>query len=322
MTARRSLRLLTLVLLAAAPAVAQRAEVPIKRVTLSNGDRRYSVTVTVDGQPVEAGLDTGSTGLRILAASLPGSSGARGETVRISYGSGVEFTGAAVPVQLALGMLPAAKARVQRIDTVACTARVPDCAAREKVEAADYRIQGDGLPGEGFVAILGIGMRADPVGNPLAALGVRRWIVELPRPGDSGPGRLILNPDETEVARYRQFRFVGDTNQVAGCIVAAAPKTKLCAPAMIDTGAVGLRVQGGTADQILPNGTAAEIIVGDDRATASMPVTIGRRDQATAMRLYPARRPGEVSLSFGIAPYFHWSILYDAEQRRFGLADR
>ena len=312
---------LLLALLVSTPAVAQRVEVPIKAVTLSNGDRRYAITLTVNGQPVEAGLDTGSTGLRILAASLPGGAGLRGESVRISYGSGVEFTGPAVGVSLGIGALPPGKAKVGRIDKVACVARVPDCAAHGKVDA-DYRIQGDGLPGEGFVAIVGIGLRADPVGNPLVALGVKRWIVELPRPGDTAPGRLILDPDETEVAKFQQFAFVRDTNQVAGCIVAADHSAKVCAPAMIDTGAVGLRVQGGTEAQILARGTPATIVVGDDRATASMPVVIGRRDQAAGMRLYPARRPGELSLSLGIAPYFHWSVLYDAEHRRFGLADR
>lgn len=313
---------LLLALLIATPAVAQQVEVPIKAVTLSNGDRRYAITLTVNGQPIEAGLDTGSTGLRILAASLPGGAGLRGESVRISYGSGVEFTGPAVGVSLGVGALPTRKAKVARIDKVACVARVPDCAAREKVDAADYRIQGDGLPGEGFVAIMGIGMRADPVGNPLVALGVKRWIVELPRPGDTAPGRLILNPDEAEVAKFRQFAFIRDTNQVAGCIVAADNSAKVCAPAMIDTGANGLRVQGGTEAQILPRGTPGTIVVGDERATASMPVVIGRRDQAAGMRLYPSRRPGELSLSLGIAPYFHWSVLYDADKHRFGLADR
>ncbi len=309
-------------LLVATPALAQRVELPIKRVTLSNGDRRFSVTVAIDGQPVEAGLDTGSTGLRVLAAALPQAAGKHGEGVRISYGSGVEFGGPSIPVALGLGTLPAGKAHVQRIDKVACLARVPDCAARAKVGASDYRIQGDGQPGEGFVAILGIGLSADPVGNPLVALGIRRWIVELPRPGEDAPGRLVLNPDDAEVARYQHFSFIGDTNRVAGCIVAEAPAARLCAPAVIDTGAVGLRVQGGKAEQILSNGAAAQIVVGDDRATAAMPVTIGRRDQASGMRLYPARRPGELTLSLGIAPYFHWSVLYDAEHRRLGLANR
>lgn len=315
-------RLLLALSLLSAPAIAQRVELPIKPVTLSNGDRRFSVTISVNGQPIEAGLDTGSTGLRVLAAALPGGAALHGATLHNSYGSGVAFTGQAVQVSLGLGVLPARSAAVERIDAVACLPRVPDCAARERVASADYRIQGDGLPGEGFVAIIGIGLRADPLANPLIASGVRRWIVELPRPGDAAPGRLILNPDDAEVARYRQFSFIRDTNEVAGCIVAADGSTKLCAPAMIDTGAVGLRVQGGDQRQILPAGTAATIVVGDDRATASMPVTIGRRDQASAMRLYPARQPGQISLSLGIAPYFHWSILYDADKRRFGVADR
>ena len=65
-------------LLAIAPALHARAadapglEVPIREVVLSDGVRRYAVTLTVDGVPIEAQLDTGSTGLRILAPALSG----------------------------------------------------------------------------------------------------------------------------------------------------------------------------------------------------------------------------------------------------------
>ena len=106
---------------------------------------------------------------------------------------------------------------------------------------------------------------------------------------------------------------------IAGCITSAA--TKLCAPAVVDTGAAGIRVLGGKEADILPQGTPAAIVFGDGDGVATLPVTIGRRDQAAAMRLQPARADGKLSLSFGIAPYLRWSILYDARAHTIGVAD-
>ena len=170
-----------------AVALAQRVEVPIKPVTLSDGVRRYAVTLSINGVPIEAGLDTGSTGLRVLAASLPGGASLHGSATTMGYGSGIEFAGPAVSVSLTIGTLARDKVKVQRIDKIGCHATQRDC-ADARVEPAHYRIQGDGLPDEGFAAIMGIGLHDDPVANPLTSLGARRWIVDLPHGPDARPG--------------------------------------------------------------------------------------------------------------------------------------
>lgn len=63
---------------------------------------------------------------------------------------------------------------------------------------ADYGIGGDGLPREGFDAILGVSMRGSDAPsaatNPLSVIGSRHWIVIPPEPGTAAPGRLIINP--------------------------------------------------------------------------------------------------------------------------------
>jgi hypothetical protein len=305
------------VMATATPAMAQRVELPVRQVINKGGVRRFAVTVVINGQPIEAGLDTGSTGLRVLAPALPGGAGLSGPSSRYGFNAGVTFTGEAVKVAVGFGTLPAAPVRVQRIDKLDCNARLRDCATFNG-DPAGFGIMGDGVAGQGFPAILGIGMRDDAVANPLVQAGVTRWIVDLPRaPGAAG--RLVLNPSDGEVARYKRFRFIAGTNLVAGCITSAA--TRLCAPAAIDSGAVGINVQGGKDGDILPQGTPAAIVLGDRDGTVSLPVTIGRRDQASAMRLKPARADGKLTLSFGIAPYLRWSILYDARAHTIGVAD-
>ena len=60
---------LALVSAAEASAHAQepvRAKVPIREVILSDGAHRYGVPITVGATQIEAGLDTGSSGLRIV----------------------------------------------------------------------------------------------------------------------------------------------------------------------------------------------------------------------------------------------------------------
>jgi hypothetical protein len=308
--------LLSLFLAVTPPADAPpaRVELPIRLV--QGTARRFSVMVTINGQPVEAGLDTGSVGLRIMPTALPGSGG--GEQVRIGFNAGVVLEGPAVRAQVAFGGLPATTVRVQRVERVSCRPEVPQCGAAG-ADTNTFRIMGDGVPGQGFPAILGIGLRDERLGHPLVQAGITRWIVDLPRMAGE-TGRLILNPGDDEVARYKQVRFLAGRNEVAGCLVTAS--NRVCAPTMVDTGAPGIQLFGGTSGDQLPDGTPATLVIGDGEASASMPVTIGRRDQAAGMRIRPPRPDARQSLSFGLAPYLRWSILYDARARTLGVADR
>lgn len=306
---------------ASAQTAGTRAEVPIRAVVLPDGVRRYSITLTIDGRPVQAQLDTGSTGLRVLKTNMTGTTASTsGPRVRYSYGSGVELVGTKVSATIELGGL-AGVAPIERVETVECTDRKPECPATA-LSAADYLIGGNGVKGQGFVAIIGTGLRSDTVPNPLVVLGVRRWIVDLPRDGRT-EGRLILNPTTDELARYRRFNLIGDSNQLAACLVRTDTAERICGPAMVDTGANGLRVQGGKSDEMWPRGTPATIVLGDAGGDASFAVTIARRDQATGMFAYPRRAGSDrTTLNLGLAPFFHWSILFDPQARKIGVAER
>lgn len=74
---------------------AKRSVVPIREVVIElAGAPRYTVTVTINGTPIEAGLDTGSVGLRILpAATLRAGVTPGVQPATYSYGSGVQLDG-------------------------------------------------------------------------------------------------------------------------------------------------------------------------------------------------------------------------------------
>lgn len=126
----------------------------------------------------------------------------------------------------------------------------------------------------------------------------------------------MLDPDPADLATYARIDI--DANGTTpGCLV--GPQ-KVCGRAFFDSGAAGLRVMRALAFKPWPNGTPATIEVGGAAQRQAMTVTIGRRDEASALLHEPAE--AETRLSLGFAPYFYWSVLYDAEHHQIGVKPR
>jgi len=127
-------------------AEAARSEIPIREVVLSDGERRYGVPLKVGNTTIEAGLDSGSTGLRILPGVLAdGDAKGGGASDHYSYGSGTEFEGEAGTGTLMAGA-SAAPVTMQLIKTVECRSDTPRCPA-SRLKLAQFGIQGSGLAG-------------------------------------------------------------------------------------------------------------------------------------------------------------------------------
>ena len=114
-------------MLASTIAYAQRTELPMRQLDLPNGDRRFATTLTIDGRPVDVGIDTGLTGMRLLPRGLSGSSDAdKGPHVTYSYGAATVFEGHAITVPVIAGTI-SGLVRVMRVTAVGCTSARPDC---------------------------------------------------------------------------------------------------------------------------------------------------------------------------------------------------
>jgi hypothetical protein len=328
--------LLVALAVAAAPArgqeAAPRVALPIHAVSLSNGAVRYGVPIRIGDTTLDAALDTGSTGLRVLPGVLQPGDATPGEAPEVyGYASGSRYEGLAGEARLGLGAI-SARAPIHLISSIGCFAHLPRCPA-SRTPLPHYGIASDGLPDEGFKAILGTDMDRARIGNPLAAVGVRRWIVELPRPGHPDEGRLILNPTPAETADYVMLPVVGPYSQIQGgglhdalpgCLVQVSTKARVCGPVLLDTGSSFMAVANARVAQPWPDGeTAALEVYGADGAVASrIGFTLGVRDAATRLiwRTEPAApRP---SIFAGAAPYFAWSVLYDARRQLIGLKPR
>jgi hypothetical protein len=184
-----------------------RVEVPISQVRLSDGVLRYTVPVSVGGARLQAMLDTGSFGLRVLAAALPPGQYSPTSIHRdFGFASGARFHGRIATAVVGIGgASTGSPVPIQVVEAVDCGPRMPNCPAG-RIGASQYGIGGNGLANQGFAAILGVSMRSPHVymgaANPLASMGTRRWIIVLPRAGEAG--RLIINPDPSELAGFSQ----------------------------------------------------------------------------------------------------------------------
>ncbi len=316
----------------APPTPAARGEVPIREVVLSNGERRYVAPLTVGAVAIEAGLDTGSTGLRILPGVV-GEVDAKdiGGSEDYSYGSGAELRGSKGQAVVSVGGV-SGSTTVQLVHSAGCVAAKPRCPA-SRVALAQYGIQGDGLPGEGFKAILGINMSHTRIDNPFVAIGARRWIVELPRPGEQTPGRIILNPTDAEVAGFTLFSLNpnlsglggGRHDAIPGCLLNDMGKAKVCGAVTLDSGAPGIAVRnGGLGTTPWANGTKATFAFYDNAGhlRAAETFVIGQRTHASHLEFSDEPRVSGATIFSGLTVYFAFDVLYDAEHQAVGLKAR
>ncbi len=222
-----------------------RVVVPISQTTLSDGTIRYSVPIRLgNSPPVQAFLDTGSTGLRILPDLISPTEYELTATPNVySYASGVEIRGLVANATVSVGSgITATRIPVQIGQSIGCVASNPSCPAAQ-VAPQDFGLGGNGVPGQGFKAIIGVGLKAaTEVINPLTRMGSGSWIVILPLPQQSAPGMLIINPSAADRARYHLFQLGAFAKggwadgALPGCLANDTTARLVCGFTLLDTG--------------------------------------------------------------------------------------
>lgn len=316
----------------AEPSPPPRTEVAVREVLLSDGTRRYAVPIKVGSSQLLAGLDSGSTGLRILPGVLHDADvqpTSQGDTY--TYDAGAQLSGVVANGPVSIGAL-SGETTVQLVQRVGCSLEKPGCAAGS-LPVAHYGIQGDGLPDEGFKAILGVNMASADVASGFEGAGARRWIIELPRPGETGSGRVVLNPTDAEVQGFinlpvmRQFasRRGGAHDAVAGCLVNDATRDKVCGAVVLDTGAPGIIVATSAgAQRPWAAETPATLLFADadGHVRLAESLVIGRREHASHLAFQSRERAPMTLIMSGLTAYFAYSVLYDPEHGTVGFRPR
>jgi len=322
-----------LALAGASDAAGGRVEAPISQTRFSNGPPRYSIPIALNGgAPIDAMLDTGSTGLNVLpAAEVSAKPDKMARPSRTFYRNGVVLSGVTAPVSVSFGGRLTVTAAVSVTQTVACAPDKPTCPAAA-IAAADYRI-GAANPAEGFKAIMGVGLRAGAAENPLTRTRGQAWIIVLPRPGDPGPGKLILNPSPEERGRFTLFQLPRDARGVGGAFWAdnAVPAcltdgggAPLCAPSLLDSGAASIiHISRSPPQTTWDRGAELALAFGPAGTDAlKRSFTVGK-GPGTGVETQPppASLPWE-GLNLGVLPFYAWAVLYDAKAGVIGLAPR
>ena len=311
-------------------AAPHRVEVPIHQRVLSDGTVRYWIPVRIgNSRPVETMLDSGSIGLRILPGAV--SSDNYNMTERPStygYGSGVRLNGNVATARVQIGgMAGEAPVAIQVVRTIDCFEKKPKCPA-SRIPQEAYGLGGDGLANQGFKAIIGIEMpppgKEQPVVNPITHIGGETWIIILPLPGQSAPGKLIIDPDASELAGFAMFtHLVKET--VSGCLQNETTGKRFCGPVVFDTGAPGTSVNTGQVVRQIewPQGTRGSYSFADDSgATLRMRFTVGRATPGSHVTLRPENGRPPATIAGGIVPYFAFAVLYDTKVHAIGLKRR
>jgi hypothetical protein len=244
-----------------------------------------------------------------------------------AFGSGARPAGVVGKGKVAFGTLTG-EASLHLVKDVGCIASKPNCPGRL---GRGYGFLGNGLVGEGFRVLLGGSMGPTTIDTPFMAVGARRWIIELPRPGEAAPGRLVLNPTNEEAASYRMASLVGGHAErdggglhdaVYGCLTHKAGVRQACGLVTFDTGAFFARllnVPPGTPQWTGGEALELQLMTPDRRPVASTAWTAGGPAQQIYYGTAPVR--GTV-LQLGVAPYYAFSVLYDPAGRRLGFKER
>jgi hypothetical protein len=310
-------------------APARRVVVPIRQTVLKSGAIRYSVPVFIGHTRVEAMLDTGSTGIRVLPGTTkPGDFVATSEPASYSYSSGVKLTGVVANAMVAVGGLRGAQPiPVDDVKKVGCTSAKPHCAASH-VSQQDYRLGGQGS--KGFRAIIGVSLAPSNVVNPLPALGSPDWIIIFPETGDAQPGSLILNPNQEDLAGFTDFQLnmaKKPVQAIPACLKDLKSNQKVCGPTVLDTGtaSVNVKMQSNGRGLRFRRGDAAQMSF-TDRGGNLPPLDFtvrarGAGHVSVRVKPPPNGQPA-TSMNVGVLPYLTYDALYDSARSVIGLKPR
>jgi hypothetical protein len=313
---------------------------------------RFSISVQIgDGGPIAAWLDTGSSGLRILAGAVPDTAydSISPIPVSASYSSGVSLEGVVAFAYVTIGDRVTPHAiPVELIQRSGCTGSHPECKS-----GADFLAP--------FQAILGVGMRngiSTPViGNPIVQLpGGPAYIVEAPSFGGTS-GNLRIGPSDSEAAGFQVQQMVPEADDLPlpngtlawndeafpACLSNASNGAVFCANSLLDTGTPATRLQvaptlaqtfaGGVGVTgwsqgtglafVVPSGAGVSVALGYCGETNDYAFTVGMDPTPglDEVELVESTGPGDL-LNLGTAVFFRYDVLFDQAHGFVGLRTR
>jgi hypothetical protein len=322
--------LIFLILVSPAYADSNRIVVPITQTAMPDGDIRYTIPITIgNSSPIQALLDTGSTGLRIFRSQLDATNYTETHFPTVTaFSAGDKLTGTIGTAAIGVGAASTGTPiPFELIDTAACMDFRPNCGAAA-VPPSAYGIGGDGIAHQGFQAIIGLSLSPAPdAENPLLHMASKRWIILLPEPVPGTIGALIINPNDQDIAGAASFALThtqgGAVDAIPGCLNNTVSRQQICGPTILDTGSPGIIafIPGSTSAPLWTPGDAATLTFATSYTTnLSMPFSVDR-NPGTGLLQQPSTGPGSAILA-GFLPFFYNAVLYDGAANTISLQPR
>ncbi len=287
------------------------------------------VPLSIGGSPpIPATVDTGSTGIRILASAVPAGAWQVSTTALPDdeYGGTIVAHGVAALAAVQLDGIPLPEmVTVEDVTSIRCTAEHPQCGATGN----DF--------GNGYAAIVGIGMRATGgLASPLVALS-KTGVYELALPpvGSTEPGALLVDPPPAQLARFTALTqlpslpagtagaLAWDDTKVPFCV------NQFCGQGIVDSGGdratlsvaddsqlADLGVQPGA--KTFPSGTLVTQTIG---SSVSWTFTVSDMP-ASGVDLFVFSSAITQVNNLGPAPFYVNDALYDYAQGTIGFVPK
>ncbi len=302
----------------------------------SKGTMSFTLPVQVGGSPLDTLFDTGSSGLRVLAGSVPDSAFASVTTTQVSYAyhSGVLITGVVATANLAIGPLHTpSPVPVMLVQTASCTSS--SCGGIGSLPLSEAF----GSIG----AILGVGMRckqgSGQVGSPIAQLeGAPAFVVKAPAYGGT-QATLELFPAASEVASFRSFSLpplsdgaaltngtpaFDDRYGLPACLDDQTSGVDYCVPAELDTGNGPTYIEwpahGDAGNTELPPGESVQVQIGPvDAGLEQYAFTVGATPTAGVDEVLVESASGEGFMNLGTAVFVRYDVYLDPQSGVVGF---
>ncbi len=286
------------------------------------------------GAPIEARVDTGSSGVQLLAnllstTTLNSLSRTQTQITETFPESGIQATGYLASATVAFGEAATpSPILVAVFDQLSCVAGTICPADAGSLEPYVFN---------GSPCLLGLGMRTSGgLGNPIVQLpGQPSYIVEAPAFGGDA-GTLRIAPSDAEVAAYQVFQLpdggadalqngapAWDDLALPACVDDETAGTQFCGNALLDTGTPVVEVawQGTQIIEVSP-GTDMSVSIGPTASPlAQFNVTIGSPPQygLDAFFLAPAAPNFGQLLLLGLPVFSRYNVLFDQAHGQVGL---
>ena len=302
------------------------SEVPIRKITLPGGGRYFALPVRVGSKELFAGIDTGSSGLRVLAPAL-GADDFRSmsEKGRLEFQSGTILNGVRAKADVGFGTVHG-PVTIQVVQQVTCAPRTPNC-AEGHMPLDQLGLMGGGKPNQGAPAILGASIVPFPVQVPFPELGVQRWILDIPN--DLGGGKLILNPRQGSLGGFVRFAYVREPgvpkDALRGCLQNDRTQRKICGIILFDTGAAGMSID--SPDPLpkdWPVGTPASLLYQNEQGSTQLIQSFRTGDPAHSTRMHFNQNPQakRTVIHANASPFFCFDVMYEADREALYLRSR